>query len=294
MKLRSLAGLGLVVAGVAAAGVGCNGHTALGEDGTAGSDGDDSGSAGKGGKNGTAGNSSAGKSPYDPGGNDAGGNFGVAGTVGDFGGTYTETAGTSYGGYSTAGTFGDFGGTYTETAGTSYGGYSTAGNSSAGSSGGPPATLDLTEPAGTCAATCEDGATSLYNLNTLEDFYSHLVGRWLICSGGANTFQKPANTIGVEFAAPTLVDSPYGGKIWQGNMYYLVAGNDGPERGKGLQYLLTYDVSPQNGGFLSRLNMHSAPTSVIPAMFKYSACPRQWLITGEAAQDAGALLVPVE
>lgn len=285
MKLRSLVGLGAFLGGVAAAGVGCNGHTALGEDGTAGSDADDNGSAGKGGKSGTAGSGSAGKSTYDP---DGTGGVGVAGTVGDFGGTFTETAGTSYGGnFGVAGTFGDFGGTFT--AGTNYGG-----NFSAGSSGGPPATLELTEPAGTCATTCEDGATSLHNLNTLEEFYSHLVGRWLICSGGANTFQKPADTVGVEFAAPTLVDSPYGGKVWQGNMYYLVNGKDGPERGKGLQYLLTYDVSPQNGGFLSRLNMHSAPTSVIPAMFKYSVCPRQWLITGEAAQDAGALLVPVE
>lgn len=270
MKLRSLVGLGLLVGGVGAAGVGCSGHTALGEDNSA-------GSAGKTGKTGTAGNSSAGSGsdvPYDD---------GIGGTIVDYGTAgsgYTPTAGTNVGGYFTAGS--DFGGN------------SAAGNFSAGSSGGPPATLDLAEPKGTCATTCEDAATSIHNLNTLDEFYSHLVGRWLICSGGANTFQKPADAIGVEYEAPELVDSPYGGKLWQGNMYYLVDSKDGPVRGKGFQYLLTYDVSPQNGGFLSRLNMHPAPTSVIPAMFKYSTCPRQWLITGEAAQDAGALLVPIE
>jgi len=172
-----------------------------------------------------------------------------------------------------------------------------ADTSSGGAAGAPPAALELAPPTNTCPSTCEEAAGTVETPTTVEEFYRHLMGRWRICSGGANTFQKPGDdVVGVEYEAPTLVETPYDQTIWQGNMYYLVEGAAGLERGKGFGYQLTYDVDPQDGSATRWLNMHPRkdPTSFIVAMFQYSPCPRQWLITGQAAEDRGAMLVPVE
>jgi len=86
--------------------------------------------------------------------------------------------------------------------------------------------------------------------------------------------------------------------MWRGNMYYLVDGEQGAERGKGFDYQLTYDVSPQDPliyGPPSQLNMHPTPNSGFGGGFVYSPCPREWSMSGgSAAPDSRAVLVPAE
>lgn len=155
---------------------------------------------------------------------------------------------------------------------------------------GLPSTLDLTPPANTCPAACEDPAgTVLERFDGIEQFYQHIVGRWRVCSG-VNTFIGPDDIVGVEYEAPTLTAKD-NGSLWQGNMYYLVEGPGGPERGKGFDYQLKYDVGPQVGGTPNSLNMTSNGTFV--AHFRYSPCPRQWLLNGYQYPE-GALLVPLD
>jgi hypothetical protein len=151
----------------------------------------------------------------------------------------------------------------------------------------------------TCPATCDDAAGTVANITTTTQFYDHIVGRWLFCLsddwspfGGA-----PGDAIGVEYEEPELTDTPYLGRLLRGNMYYLVEGEDGPERGQGFDYQLTYDVSPQapSEGPPVQLNMHPTPNSGFGGPFLYSPCPRQWLIEGGSANPSGrALLVPID
>lgn len=149
------------------------------------------------------------------------------------------------------------------------------------------------EPQGTCPATCEDAAGSVQPLATQQEFFTAIVGRWLICGDGLAAFGKaPADAIGVEYAAPTLQEVGDGADaILRGDMYYLVQGSGGPERGQGFAYQLTYDV----GGDAkpSQLNMHQTPTSGFGGSFLYSACPREWQLDGGSANPgATAVLVP--
>ena len=173
----------------------------------------------------------------------------------------------------------------------------TAGNAgSVASAGGPPASLDLTPPTDTCPASCGDAAGTVQPTTGVEQFYARILGRWLICGDKGGAYPGPADVIGVEYAAPTQQDTVLG-RIWRGNMYYLVDGQDGPERGQGFDYQLTYDVSPQDPaeGAPSQLNMHPTPNSGFGGAFLYSPCPREWSMSGgSAAPDSGAVLVPAK
>jgi hypothetical protein len=91
----------------------------------------------------------------------------------------------------------------------------------------------------------------------------------------------PADTIGVEYT-PTPAGS-------RGNMFYLVQGPSGPERGAGFEYQLTYDVST-SGGSAYQLNMHPAPNSGFASSPRFSLCPSEILLPGYLG--GSALLVP--
>jgi hypothetical protein len=131
-------------------------------------------------------------------------------------------------------------------------------------------------------------------ITTTAQFYAHFVGRWLICgSGQQDAFgARPADVIGVEYTEPRAVDIPGGGSYLQGDMYYLVEGASGPERGKGFDYQWKYEVEPQDpNGPPSQVNMHPAPNVTRFAHFLYSPCPRQWQLE---YYEMRALLVPLD
>jgi hypothetical protein len=97
--------------------------------------------------------------------------------------------------------------------------------------------------------------------------YDAVAGRWLVCGGVRETFNRtaPMDAVGVDFEA-----LPNGGS---GKMYYLIAGPMGYVRGAGFAYELTYDISPLGKAF--QLNIHPAPNSGFGGSPRYSACPRQ-------------------
>ena len=84
----------------------------------------------------------------------------------------------------------------------------------------------------------------------------------------------PSDVIGVEFG-PASTAPTDGGSTVGGDMYYLVAGPSGPQRGSGFAYQLKYDISPE-GPAAFQLNMHPAPNSGFGGAFRYSPCPREF------------------
>lgn len=218
---------------------------------------------------------------------DVGGNTGGASGAGGQG-----VAG-DYGFAGAGGAYGFAGGYVVAGAGGAYG--------IAGASGGGAVPYDPSdEPEGICPATCEDVAGAVLPLQTEQAFYTAIIGRWLICGDGLAVFGgAPADVIGVEYAAPTLVQLPFAppGLRLSGDMYYLVDGPDGVERGQGFDYQLTYDVSVDSAGNPRpiQLNMHPAPNAGFGGSFRYSPCPRQWELSGGSANPGDeAILVPLD
>jgi hypothetical protein len=220
--------------------------------------------------------------------------------VGEDGTGGTSSGGFSSGGFSNGGfSSGGFSSGGFSNGGFSNGGFSTAGTGTGGQFADPDDELsyDPNHSAGpTCPSACSDAAGTLQTLPTVRDFYAALVGRWQICSGEAAFPGKPEDAIGVEYGPPARVTRQDGTSLLRGNMYYLVAGPAGPERGVGFEYHLTYDVSPQEVGSPPvQLNMHPTPTSGFGGNFLYSPCPLQWSLSGGSANPtAEAILAPFE
>jgi len=175
----------------------------------------------------------------------------------------------------TAGTGGDTGGT------TGSGGVS--GTTGSGGTGG--ASLPQT-----CPATCDTPAGTVYTFSSDVDVATALTGKWQICSGSGNTFHAPPDVIGVEYGPASVQPRAYGTAIG-GDLFYLVAGANGPERGLGFDYQLTYDVTPGGPGWY-QLNMHPTPNSGFGGSPRYSPCPEEFEISGgSAAPGDRAILV---
>jgi hypothetical protein len=85
---------------------------------------------------------------------------------------------------------------------------------------------------------------------------------------------RPPTSSAVEFG-PASTAPTDGGSTVGGDMYYLVAGPSGPQRGSGFAYQLKYDISPE-GPAAFQLNMHPAPNSGFGGAFRYSPCPREF------------------
>ena len=85
----------------------------------------------------------------------------------------------------------------------------------------------------------------------------------------------PSDTVGIEYTADQ-------------HMYYLVDGPNGPTRGAGFAYQLTYEVL--DGG---QLDMHPVPNATFFGSLSYSPCPREIQIAPFAYNEAGSNLVPL-
>jgi hypothetical protein len=111
-------------------------------------------------------------------------------------------------------------------------------------------------------------------------------GTWHACSGIQKVFPgAPADTVGIEFGAPGLK----GG----GNVYYLIEGASGPERGAGFDYQLTYDVS--QSGSSQQLSVHPTPNSGFAPSFRFSPCPTEWEMRAYYATTIeNVILVPFD
>ena len=168
------------------------------------------------------------------------------------------------------------------------------GGTGAGGSSGGAGTTGTGGTAGapaTCPATCETAAGAVFAFSSVGQIYGALVGLWRICGGPGTVYPgAPTDTIGVEYG-PASAEPTASGSTVGGNMYYLVQGTNGPERGPGFDYQLTYDVSPQGNGTF-QLNMHPMPNSGFGGGFRYSPCPEQFEIQGgSVSPGAKAILV---
>jgi hypothetical protein len=142
----------------------------------------------------------------------------------------------------------------------------------------------------TCPAACGTPAGAVYTFSSDVEVATALTGRWQICAGRGNTFPAPADMIGVEFGSASVQQRAFGPVIG-GDLYYLVAGANGPERGAGFDYQLTYDVTPLGPGAF-QLNMHPTPNSGFGGSPRYSPCPHEFEISGGSAAPADrAILV---
>jgi len=164
----------------------------------------------------------------------------------------------------------------TGTAGTA-GAAGRGGTSGTGASGGA-----------SCAATCTTAPGTVLTPTRVEEAYAVLEGRWGLCAGPWG-FGAPADVIGVEFG-PGSSEPRGSGLTVGGDLYYLVSGPSGPERGSGFDYQLKYDVSAS--GSLLQLNIHPAPNSGFGGSIRYSACPVE-LELNLMYQNAGRILVPI-
>ncbi|HXJ20156.1 MAG TPA: hypothetical protein VMT03_07975 [Polyangia bacterium] len=132
-------------------------------------------------------------------------------------------------------------------------------------------------------ATCSTPAGMVQNtFSGQAEVYSIFVGKWQICAGGDISFPGiPSDAIGVEYDAPPDLAS-------DGNMYYLVAGPDGPVRGQGFAYQLTYNLYPE-GPNSYQLDMYQ--NGGFGGQWRYSPCPKELQI-GQIEGSGEALLVP--
>jgi len=166
-----------------------------------------------------------------------------------------------------------------------------AGTTGAAGTTGSGGTGDMTLPQ-TCPATCDTPAGTVYTFSSDVQAAAALTGQWQLCAGKGNTFPTaPSDTIGVEYGPASVQQRAYGTAIG-GDMYYLVAGPNGPQRGAGFDYQLTYDVTPLGPGSF-QLNMHPTPNSGFGGSPRYSPCPQEFEISGgSAAPGDRAILVP--
>jgi hypothetical protein len=104
---------------------------------------------------------------------------------------------------------------------------------------------------------------------SLQSVYDALSGRWRVCGPLRASFNEgaPVDAIGVEFVRIDLL----------GNMYYLVDGPNGPVRGAGSGYMLTYDVSILSPGSPPsfQVNIHPTPNSGFGGTVRLQPCPRK-------------------
>jgi len=143
----------------------------------------------------------------------------------------------------------------------------------------------------TTTATCSTPAGPLYTFTSVSDVYSAMVGTWQICPGAGNIFATaPADTIGVEYG-PASAQVTANGSTVGGNMYFLVQGPNGPVRGAGFDYQLTYDIPPVGGPDFFQLYMHPDPMSGFVTALRYSPCPRELQIEGDF-DTSSSVLVP--
>ncbi len=145
------------------------------------------------------------------------------------------------------------------------------GDSGTASDGGDARDASQAQVIGACGAVCSTPAGSVMPLTTIEDAYAAMEGTWDTCAAWP---EAPSDVIGVEFG-PASTAPTDGGSTVGGDMYYLVAGPSGPQRGSGFAYQLKYDISPE-GPAAFQLNMHPAPNSGFGGAFRYSPCPREF------------------
>jgi hypothetical protein len=142
--------------------------------------------------------------------------------------------------------------------------------------------------AGMCAekATCSTPAGTVQNtFSSLAEVYSIFVGKWRICAGGNISFPGiPADAIGVEYDPPADLTTPGA----NGNMYYLIDSPDGPVRGQGFAYQLTWNLYPETPNYY-QLDMYQ--NGGFGGAWRYSPCPKELQI--QQTEGSGqALLVP--
>jgi hypothetical protein len=173
--------------------------------------------------------------------------------------------------------------------GGSGGGSGTGGNGgSGGGGGGSGAGGGGGTQADSCAATCTTPPGTAVIPSRVEETYAVLEGRWGLCAGPWG-FGAPSDVIGVEFGPASTEPTPWGSTVG-GDLYYLVSGPSGPERGSGFAYQLKYDVGPS--GSSVQLSIHPTPNSGFGGTLRYSACPRE-IDLRLMYQDTGTLLVPI-
>jgi hypothetical protein len=152
---------------------------------------------------------------------------------------------------------------------------------------------DNAAPAGdaACFATCCTAPGPEANdFASPADAYAALLGRWQFCGSTGAFPGAPSDTIGVEYDSPAPGDPACltnENSCGDGNMYYLVAGSNGPQRGAGFAYQLTYDLYYE-GGY--NIAMHPTPNSGFGSPVVYSPCPTELYFTW---YGASTVLVPV-
>ncbi|HYP90797.1 MAG TPA: hypothetical protein VEQ59_21670 [Polyangiaceae bacterium] len=168
-------------------------------------------------------------------------------------------------------------------------------NVGSGGAADAPPQLDPSEPLGsTCPSACADEPPeTLSQLETEQEIFTAILGRWEICNRSPYTFpQSPEDVIGVEYTAPELRDDIFGGPPFlEGDMYYLIAGDKGPERGVGDEYSSTYEVRGSPGNL--HITMNPEPNATFGGDSLYSSCPHQWRLWSMYKED-WTMLVPFE
>jgi hypothetical protein len=139
----------------------------------------------------------------------------------------------------------------------------------------PDAEGETTPVAPSCGATCGTPAGDVQQIGSIDAAYTVMQGRWEFCDDAWLTSAgAPSDAIGVDFA-PASREPTSSGSTVGGQMYYLVAGPSGPQRGQGFAYQLTYDISPEGSDSSSQINIHPAPNSGFWIRLRYSPCPLQ-------------------
>jgi hypothetical protein len=150
--------------------------------------------------------------------------------------------------------------------------------------GGDDAAADDGGGGGPCAATCRTPAGTVQPATSLQEAYSQVAGRWLVCTGIHDLPDLPADVIGLEFGPASIGDASCvaitqtGPDCGGGNLYYLVNGPSGPVRGSGFAYQLTYNIAYSSGSY--GLSIHNGPNSGLGATFRYSPCPLELELDG--------------
>jgi hypothetical protein len=96
---------------------------------------------------------------------------------------------------------------------------------------------------------------------------------------------RPRDAIGIELEMTTVVSD----KASKGNLYFLVAGADGPIRGNGANYQSAYDLFLPEPSTRVMILMKNPPTS--GGSIRYSQCPRLMEMSG-SSPGADFVLAP--
>jgi hypothetical protein len=276
---------------------GCGDHILIGGDPGADSASPTTTTSGSGGTGGSAGDAGSSGSAGDGGSGGAGGSAGASSGSGG-GDSGNAGGGGSAGAPSDGGSGGRRDVGYNPLPDGSFGG--TGGWAGASGSGGAGGSIDASDSGGgrvpdpkdggACYAACGTPAGTVATFSSAQALYAVLVGRWFFCSGedGRKVYGgAPADVVGVEYGPPAE-------KF--GDMYYLVWGPNGLERGAGFDYQLTYHISESVGGdgtVSLQLNNHPLPNSGFWTRFRYSSCPVQFQMKPAYSEDQ-VILLPVD